>query len=212
MDLVGKQSAEALVRTASLEEYFRDSVDSALSSNKVSLDEHTAHYVVSLLVLFARSDALYEPTPEGYRLKPLAIMFAEAVQASNDIERNHSLQRLGDVSLFIAGFFAEGLKTAAVDMDYYVYMGGGAYHSLSIHMRGSPRARAFVDIFAELGRKFQDMVDVLNEVRDAARANNDEDLLRLYEIWVKTGSRRARRLLQDQGVEPIRPAAASREH
>jgi hypothetical protein len=212
MDLLGKQAKEELVRTASLEEYFHDSVDAALSSNKVVLDDHTAHYVVNLLVLFARSDALYETTTDGYRLKPLALMLADAVQASNEFERNNTLQRLGDVSLFIAGFFAEGLRRAAVDMDYYVYMGGGAYHSLSVHMRGTPRGGAFVDIFSELGEKFQDMVDVLNEVRDAARGNSDEDVLRLYELWVKTGSRRVRRKLRDMGVEPIRQGAAAFEH
>ena len=124
-------------------------------------------------------------------------MFADAVDARNDFERNHSLRRVGDVALFVAGFFADGLEKAAVDVDYYVYMGGGAYRSLSIYTRGSVRGRALAAVFDELGAKFQDVVDVLNEVRDSAQGDTDEGLLRAYELWRKTGSSRAERLLRD---------------
>jgi hypothetical protein len=44
---------------------------------------------------------------------------------------------------------------------------------------------------------------VLNEVRDGARKESDLDLLRTYEIWQKTGSRRCERLLRQQGVVPL---------
>lgn len=206
------QSVETLVETADLREFFRDSVDAAMSANKVVLDDHTAHYVVNLLAVFARSEALYDATPDGYQLRPLALMFADAVQASNERERNSNLQRLGDVALFIAGFFADGLRNKAVDVDYYVYMGGGAYHSLAVHMRGTPRGRALESVFLELGRKFQDMVDVLNEVRESARSNSDTNLLRLYELWVKTGSRRAGRLLRELGVHPLPQSGVRFEH
>ena len=209
---VGKPNTETLVETASLQEFFRDSIDTAMATNKVVLDDHTAHYVVNLLALFARSEALYESTSEGYRLKPLALMLTDAVDASGETERNVMLQRLGDVSLFVAGFFGEGLQRAAVGMDYYVNMGGGAYHSLSIHMRGTPRGRAFGGIFSELAVKFQDMVDVLNEMRESARGNTDANLLRLYELWVKTGSRRAARLLRELGVQPVAQDGAGFEH
>ena len=191
---------EDVVKVESLQEFFRDSIDAALATNKVVVDDLTTHYVVDILSSFSRSEALYESTPDGYRLKPLALMFADAVEAPSKAERNNTLQRLGDVALFISGFFADSLQCAAVDMDYYVYMGGGAYHSLSIHMRGTPKGRAFGSVFSELGEKFQDMVDVLNEVRESLKANRDSDLLRLYDVWVKTGSRRAARLLRESGV------------
>ena len=35
-----------------------------------------------------------------------------------------------------------------------------------------------------------------------ARENSDEDVLRLYEIWIRTGSARAARRLRKLGVEP----------
>ena len=109
-------------------------------------------------------------------------------------------------------FFADSLQKKVVDMDYYVYMGGGAYHSLSVHMHGTPRGRALGGVFSELARKFQDMVDVLNEVRESARANSDTNVMRLYELWVKTGSRRAARLLRGVGVHPLPQSGAGFEH
>jgi hypothetical protein len=206
------QLTEKLVPVASLQEFFRDSVDAAMATNKVAVDDHTAHYVVNLLTIFSRSEALYESTTEGLRLKPLALMFADALQASTREKRNFALQRLGDVSLFIAGFFADGLRRSPVDLDYYIHMGGVAYHSLSVCVRTSVRRRAFAEVFAELGAKFQEIVDVLNEVRDSARSSRDTDVLRLYESWLKTGSRRAARLLRDQGVLPLTQPGSQSKH
>jgi hypothetical protein len=197
---------------ASLEAFFHESMDSAMAANKVVLDAQTAHYVVNLLTLFSRSEAFYESTPDGPALRPLAGMLADAVDAQSEIERNTTLQRMGDVSLFMAGFFADGLQRAAVDVDYYVYMGGGAYHSLSVHLRTTFRGRVLCDVFVELAEKFQDMVDILNEMRESARAMTDENLLRTYELWTKTGSLRAARLLRKSGVYPLAQARTRYEH
>jgi hypothetical protein len=212
MDEVTRKPEEDLVPVASLQEFFRDSVDAAMATNKLVLNNHTSHYVVNLLTMFARSEALYESTDDGLQLRPLAMMFVDAVDAPTEAERNTILQRLGDVSLFMAGFFADGLQRAAVDMDYYVYMGGGAYHSLATHMRGTVKGNAFGDVFSELANKFQDMVDVLNEVRESARTDNDSNLLRIYELWMKTGSSRARRLLREEGVYPMQRMRGVRQH
>ena len=91
-------------------------------------------------------------------------------------------------------------------------MGGTAYGSLSEEVRGTFRGNAFADIYRELAIKFQVLVDVLNEVRDEARGESDRDLLRTYEIWLKTGSRRARKLLSDNGVVPISDARHKGRH
>ncbi len=197
---------------ASLEAFFYESMDSAMAENRVVLDDQTAHYVVNLLTLFSRSEAFYESTADGPMLKPMASMLADAVDAQSETERNTTLQRMGDVSLFMAGFFADGLQRAAVDVDYYVYMGGGAYHSLSVHLRDTFRGRAFCGVFVELSEKFQDMVDILNEMRQSAQTMTDENLLRTYELWTKTGSKRAARLLKKSGVYPLEQARANREH
>jgi hypothetical protein len=49
-------------------------------------------------------------------------------------------------------------------------------------------------------------------VSDMSYRYTDADILRLYEIWMKTGSPRARGLLRELGVQPVTAAGARREH
>ena len=195
--------ADSVVAVTNLRDYFRESIDAAIDNQGVLVNPHTAHYVVNLLTIFARSEELYEDHGDGYGLRPLALMMADAVDASTPEQRTLSLQRIGDVALFIAGFFADSLVSKPVDVDYYIHMGGNAYGSLSDEVRGTSRGRALRDVYKELARKFQLLVDVLNEVRDSARQSSDIDLLRTYEVWRRTGSGRAASLLKQNGVIPM---------
>ena len=203
------RTTEYVVPVRDLRDYFRRSIDEAMSRQKVQVDPHAAHYVVNLLTLFARSEDLYEDHGDTYGLKPLALMLVDAVDAATAEQRTFSLQRIGDVSLFIAGFFADSLAHRLVDLDYYIRMGGNAYGSLSEEIRGTLRGQAMAHVYRELARKFQVLVDVLNEVRDSARKSSDIDVLRTYEVWLKTGSKRAENLLRQHGVIPM-PNAVSR--
>jgi hypothetical protein len=185
-----------------LREFFRDSVHAALERQHTGIDDHTEHYVVNLLTMFARSEALFEPTPEGPRLKPLALMLADAGSAATRDERLRTLQRLGDVSLFVAGFFAQGFARRLVDVDYHIAMGGRAYGTLADNCRTGTRGKALGGVFAELAVKFQRVVDALNDVSEMAHRHDQGDVLRQYEIWLKTGSPRAHGILRSLGVEP----------
>jgi hypothetical protein len=113
--------------------------------------------------------------------------------------------------LFIAGFFAQSFARKLVDIDYHIAMGGRAYGTLADHLRGSIRGQAFATVFLELAQKFQRLVDVLNEVAEMAHTHSDKDILRLYEIWLKTGSPRAFAILQRLGVAPVLQCAR-KEH
>jgi len=64
-------------------------------------------------------------------------------------------------------------------------------------------------MFAELAAKFGLLVDALGEIADAAYVYTQRDVLRLYEIWLKTGSARAGGLLRRLGVEPAPVALRS---
>jgi hypothetical protein len=201
-----------LVPVQNLLEYFRDSVDAAMAENRVIVEKETAFYLVNLLTFFARSDAFFDAGDSRDGVKPLALMLADAVETVRPDARHFALQRLGDVALFIAGFFAERLHRAPVGLDYYCNMGGAAYRSLALQIRGTTRGRAMSPTFEELAAKFPELVDVVNEVKESARSARDEDILRLYDAWLKTGSRRAARLLRQAGVEPSAHARSAYEH
>jgi hypothetical protein len=201
----GTDHGEDRVRTVTpvnnLTEYFRDALDRALSSQHVTLDEHTAHYVVSLLTLYSRTEVSHGDMRPGQRWVSLADLLAQAGSASSPADRAALLQRLGDVSLFVAGFFAHGFERRLVDVDYHIAMGGRAYGTLAATPVSGPR-RALCGVFGELARKFQRVVDAIGDISDTARVWNQNDVLRLYEIWLKTGSPRAKGLLQQLGVSP----------
>ena len=194
---------DRVVPVPNLLDYFRTSIECVISEQGVNVEPHATHYVVNLLTLFSRSEELYEDDGENFGLKPLALMLVDATDAPSPVARNSALQRIGDVALFISGFFSDSLAAHAVDLDYYIHMGGNAYGSLSEEVRGTFRGKVFADTYGELAAKFQVFVDVLNEVRDRERQESDIDLLRTYNVWRKTGSKRAENLLRQQGVVPI---------
>lgn len=199
---MSRTTAERVRPVRDLQEFFRESVTQAMRRQGLEAGDGTAHYVVSLLTLFSRSEAFYEEVDSRPALRPLALMLCDAVEASSPSERAFALQRLGDVSLFVAGFFAESLADRLVDVDYYISMGGGAYGSLSRELRHRPRGSEFVPVFGELSSKFKEFVDVLGDIRAQAQGDREHDVLRLYEIWLRTGSRRAERVLRRLGIEP----------
>jgi hypothetical protein len=85
-----------------------------------------------------------------------------------------------------------------VDIDYYIQLGERAYGSLA--RRGDD---AFVDVFDELAEKFTAFVDVLGEVSEQTAVTSNADLLRLYEKWLRTDSRRRANLLAARGIVPV---------
>ena len=82
-------------------------------------------------------------------------------------------------------------------------MGGTAYGNLSNAMRNGSGPAVFGNVFDELAAKFQPFVDVLNEIADSAYVHTDKDIMRLYEIWLRTGSARAAGKLRSLGVIPV---------
>ena len=200
--MVDPGSREQVLQVCNLQDYFRSTIDEVLLRQRVDVDPHAAHYVVNLLTLYSRSDELYEDDGDCYGIRPLALMMVDATEAETVEQRNTILQRIGDVALFVSGFFADSWATKGVDIDYYIHMGGNAYGSLSDEVRGTFRGNAFSSIYGELASKFQVLVDVLNEIKEGP-GQKDANLLRTYDVWLKTGSRRAMNILKQNGVVPI---------
>ncbi|MEO1245007.1 MAG: hypothetical protein AAFX56_04900 [Pseudomonadota bacterium] len=198
-----RQVCERVVPVHNLQDYFRESIDSVMAGQGVEVDPHATHYVVNVMTLFSRSEDFYDDDGETFGIRPLALMLADAADAPSPEQRNLILRRIGDVTLFVAGFFVDTLRDKAVDIDYYTHMGESAYGSLSDEVRGTFHGNAFADIYLELATKFRILTDVLNEVRDSTGLRSEQDLLRTYEIWRKTGSRRAEKVLRQQGIVPL---------
>ena len=184
---------ERLVHHETPMEYFKDLVEGALEHQRIASSDHATFYLVSLLAGFVcpdRSDG--RPLPD----EPLAVRLGRALHTGG-VQQREGLRRVGDVSLFISGFFADSLARKLVDVEYYIALGGYAYGSLARHDED-----ACADIFAELAEKFVSYVDVVAEVSERSSMNTNTELLRLYEKWLRTGSRRNGELLVERGIVP----------
>ena len=184
--------AESLVRNETPEAYFKELVDAALQRQHLQASELTSFYVVNLLTTFVHSDNGLSSSDE----EPLAFRLARAMETAGAMQRE-ALRSVGDVSLFVAGFFSDSLNRKLVDVDYYVKLGGRAYQSLSHLERES-----LAPVFAELAGSFVAFVDVLNDVSESCTVTSNANVLRLYEKWLRTGSRRDGQRLVERGIVP----------
>ena len=202
---------DSIVSTESLREYFRSVFGDVKDRQGVHLGEVTEFYLANLLADFIQAEKLYTMRNDGSReLEPLAFQFARAINASRE-ERIRTLRRLGDVSLYVSGFFSDSLQGQLVDVDYYISMGENAYGQLAAMMRASAaREGSFGVLYDELCSQFSRIVDVFGEISERVAVSTNKGIVRLYERWMKTGSERLTRLLAEQGVVPIpKPRYAS---
>jgi hypothetical protein len=180
---------DALVRRESPTEYFRELVDAAMQHQRLAALELTSFYLVNLLTGFVRIAG--DDSDE-----PLGVRFARALQEGGSRQRSE-LRQVADRSLFVSGFFSDSLNRRLVDVDYYVQLGEYAYGSLARQDDGT-----WTDVYDELSGKFAAFADVLGEVSERTALTSNADLLRLYEKWLRTGSRHSGDLLAARGIVP----------
>jgi hypothetical protein len=191
--------ATSLVHADTPLAFFYGLVEDALERQRVRPREETTFYLVTLLAGFVNP----QRPGAGLTDDPLAIRLASALQ-SGGTARREGLRRVGDLSLFVSGFFPDSLTRTLVDVDYYIAMGGAAYGSL-----GREGADARAATFAELADRFVEFVDVLTEVSEHTSSAPNSDVLRLYDRWMRTGSRGSGQRLVERGVLPV-PATPKR--
>ena len=187
---------ERLVRGETPVEFFREQLERAMEHQKVSTSSFVEYYLVSLLASCVGGEL--PPSEPGYDEAPLALLYVRAVQSARH-ERARLLRTLGDTALFVSGFFPDRLSRGLVDLDYYRSMGGLAYARLS----RDEEPRVFgPEVFGELSGRFMEFADLLAEVSESTRLHTNTSILRLYERWLQTGSRRAASLLAERGLAP----------
>jgi hypothetical protein len=192
-----------LVRQETPVEFFREQLTKALEHQRVSTSAFTEYYLVNLLAACVRGENLPANEP-GYDETPLALLYIRALRASRS-DRLRLLRAMGDNALFVSGFFADSLARGLVDLDYYRALGGHAYARLSSEQQ-LPQGP---DVFSELASRFSLFADVLAEVSETSSLARSQSVVRLYERWLATGSRRAAMLLVERGIAPAPPATGT---
>ena len=177
-------------------EYFKRLVEQAFKHQHVDTNVMVSFYIVNLLVRCIAA----EETSNGD--EPLAITFTKATQSSL-AEQSIIFRRIGDLSLYLSGFFAESLSRKLVDVDYYISLGKASYSTLASLETGAGGQTPFADVYQELAGRFLTFTDILTEVSEQCRLTSNENILRLYERWLKTRSELVARMLREIGIEPL---------
>ncbi len=177
-------------------DYFREVVENAIGQRGMKTLPLSQQYLVNLLNSYVHADRLFEEEESGKRKTgTLAELYLKANQAPPAI-RIEMLKKLGDMSLYISGFFGDSLSRKVVDIDYYVEMGGTAYGSLASDCSDD----LFSKVYEDFASRFLDYVDVLTVISQKSRIQTNHDLLRLYDRYLATGSKLAEDELKEKGM------------
>jgi hypothetical protein len=194
--------AGGIVAAGSVAEFFLEVVGDAIKARKVEATDGAQSYLVSLLADYAHPDQRAEEP----LARPLAFLLDEALHTVEAGPRFDKLRALGDGVLYACGFFGEHFEARGVDPGYVMGIGTTAYGAASsmLHLKEEPRT---LDIFGELATKFGDFVEVITDVADVTGAQNaasSQQMLKLYERWLKTGNDRLALALGAHGLVPTR--------
>jgi hypothetical protein len=169
------------ITETSLSVYFRKRITAYAERFEPPPHEDTCWYIGSLLERFGRSDHLFAYEDGRKELRPLALLYGDAIEASTERERCLLLQQLGDMALFLGALFPERFTRRGIQQDYIVGMGGGAYDYLA------GAARSNRHIFAELASTFTRMLEMVANACSREQTLSTDDIIRLYQRWLETG-------------------------
>lgn len=179
--------------------YFTELVRKGVEERKVYSFPLLERYLVNLLSHFLDSRNLYgeiSPLESGARPpQTLAEIYLQA-QSAESAQKHEMLKGLADRALYISGYFGDSLNRKIVDVDYYADMGGAAFASLVHHTKEDSVAK----LYGTLSKRFRDYVEVLTYISHHSLVKSDESLLRLYDKYLKTGSKLAQKKLIEAGV------------
>lgn len=178
-------------------EYFHTVVNEACEERGLKTFPMAKGYVADLLQFYVPAANLFDEIDSSGRLTraTLAETFLRAQNADIAV-RTELLKKLADRSLYISGFFSDSLQRKLIDVDYYIDMGGMAYGALASSVREDTSAK----VYGELAHRFFDFVEILMHISSHSSLQNEENLMRLFEIYTKTGSEVAREKLMERGL------------
>ncbi|MCW8195143.1 hypothetical protein F6455_10130 [Proteobacteria bacterium 005FR1] len=185
----------APISETSLSSYFKQRLAHFAENLRPPPHDDTCWYLGSLLDRFGRSDQLFSYDQGEVSLRPLALLYGDALEASNERERCLILRQLGDMALFLGALFPERFARRGIGKDYFIGMGGGAYDYLA------DNASQNRHIFAELARSFANMLDLVASACARRQAVTATDILVLYQRWRQTRDPIAASQLRALGID-----------
>lgn len=126
---------------------------------------------------YGESCNFFEQDEQGRtREKILGIKLLESSQLSG-AKQQRALKDIGDMSLFICGYFSDSLNRKLVDVKYYQDIGMMAYSRLNAHVH---EAYQIPDFYELLSHSFIPLISVMGLVFEQNNFTPDEDSFLLF--------------------------------
>ena len=157
--------------------------------------DDTCWYLGNLLDRFGRSENFFNYQDGQMTLRPLALLYGDALEARNERERCLLLQQLGDMALFLGALFPQRWARHGIKQDYFIGMGGSAYDYLA------DNAHSNRHIYSELANTFTRMLEMVANACSRQQRLGTEEILALYQRWTKNRDPVIAAQLKSIGIE-----------
>ena len=178
-------------------DFFRTKIHSASHELSIQLSDDLEFYLVNLLCDFidARN---YKIGDMDLLDTPLALIYKQAIEASPQMQLK-VYKKLGDLSLYVAGYFHSSLQSKTVGPKYYISMGSSAYSKMSAIMKVRHQEEHFTNMYSQLSAEFTQLVKIVTKVSTEIPIES-HNLLKIYENWCPNQSQSLKNFLQNEGI------------
>ena len=153
-------------------DYFHGQIEQATGKLQIRLSDDIEFYLVNLLCEFIKPADM---TIDELNLMdtPLALILKKATESAPSTQLK-IYKKLGDISLYVAGYFQDSFNRKAVNASYYVSMGSSAYQSASRLMGRRYGDLHFQEMYDGLSRDFNKLVQIITYVAGSIPNKLDE--------------------------------------
>ncbi len=178
-------------------DFFKEAVRDAFLKRKIDAFPLAENYLVNMLEHYVVAAHLHESESSGMptTLAETLLIAAQSEHAT----KVDMLKKLGDRTLYVCGFFSDSFQRKVIDVDYCAEMGGAAYRILA----HSTKEDMLSQVYTLYSKKFLVFVEALNYISEKSQLQSSNNVLRIYDRYLKTGSELAREKLTNLGIVPI---------
>jgi hypothetical protein len=182
--------------------FFQERLTVASNQLKIKLDTDVEFYLVNLLTEFINPALLNQEFETDVLNTPLVFLLKQTIEAP-EAKRPMMYRRLGDTSLYIAGFFQDYFNDKTFDVNYFMTMGASAYSQAALLLRSQGRDVPNHALLTSIANNFMMLVDVVAQASDNPACPKPTDILNIYDRWNRCGSERLRAILEENGITPV---------
>ena len=183
-------------------DFFKEAVRDAFSKRRIEAFPMAEDYLVNVLEHYVIAAHLHESEESLHQGQKRPTTLAETLLIAAQSEHSTKvdmLKKLGDRTLYVCGFFSDSFERKVIDVDYCAEMAGTAYRILAQNTKEDTLSQ----VYSLYSKKFLAFVEALNYISEKSQLQSSNNVLRIYDRYLKTGSELAREKLSNLGIVPI---------